>query len=187
LRQREILLVDDEPLIRLTVERALAAAGHAVTAAGSGEEARRLLLGGRYDLVVTDIAMEGFDGVEVLRAAKAADPDVCVVVMTGYCDVATAVEALRCGAEDYLSKPFDFDEFLLRVGRCLEKRDLRRRVRLYEGFLPLCAGCKKVRDDAGRDPGTGQWLPLEEYLTREAGVTCSHGYCPECAEEYGRP
>jgi DNA-binding NtrC family response regulator len=185
MRRKQILAVDDEPLILRSVEKALTAAGHSVTAVGSGPEARALLKDHRYDCVVTDIAMEGFNGLEVLRAAKEADPDVCVVVVTGYCDVSTAIEALRLGAEDYLSKPFDFDELLLRVASCLDKRELRRKLHFYEKMLPVCAGCKKIRDDAGREPGTGEWMPLEEYLSRAAGVTCSHGYCPSCAERFG--
>jgi len=50
----------------------------------------------------------------------------------------------------------------------------------------VCAGCKQIRDDAGREPGTGEWMPLEKYLARAAGVTCSHGLCPSCAEEFGK-
>ncbi|MBI5018169.1 MAG: response regulator [Deltaproteobacteria bacterium] len=183
MRQRHILAVDDEPLILRSVERALSLAGHAVSTAGSGPAARALLEDHSYDVIVTDIAMEGFGGLEVLRQAKQADPDVCVVVVTGYCDVATAIEALRLGAEDYLSKPFDFDELLLRVSHCLDKRELRRKLRFYEHILPVCSGCQRIRDDAGREPGTGEWMPLEEYVSRVAG---SPGHCPACAAQFAQ-
>lgn len=183
---RHILLVDDEPVILRTLAIALRNAGHEVTVASSGTEALERLAATPYDAVLTDIAMAGMNGLDLLACAKAADPDVCVILMTGYCDVSTAIAALRAGAEDYLPKPFDYDEILLRLSRCLERRDLHRKLRLYETILPLCAGCKKVRDDAGREPGTGEWMPLEEYLERRAGVTVSHGYCPGCAEEYSR-
>ncbi len=184
MRAAKILVADDEALIQLTVARALRAAGHEVAVVGDGAAALARLGGEAFDLVLTDLAMEGADGIRVLEEAKARDPDVAVMVMTGYCDVASAVAALRSGAEDYLSKPFDFDELLLRVARCLERRELRRKVRLYEGILPLCSGCRKVRDDGGRAPGTGPWVPLEEYLPRRAGVQVSHGMCPACTQAW---
>lgn len=184
MRPAKILVADDEKLIQLTLARALVAAGHEVTLADDGAQALARLRAEVFDLVLTDLAMEGADGIRVLEEAKALDPDVGVIVMTGYCDVASAVAALRSGAEDYLAKPFDFDELLLRIARCLERRELRRKVRLYEGILPLCSGCRKVRDDAGRAPGAGPWVPLEDYLPRRAGVTVSHGMCPTCTQAW---
>ncbi|MHB8766143.1 MAG: response regulator [Deferrisomatales bacterium] len=184
MKPARILLADDEVLIQLTLAKALRAAGHEVAVAADGTRALERLAAEAFDLVITDLAMDGADGIGVLQAAKERDPDVAVIVITGYCDVASAVAALRSGAEDYLAKPFDFDELLLRATRCLERRELRRKVRLYERMLPVCSGCRKVRDDDGRAPGTGPWLPLEEYLPRRAGVTVSHGMCPECTKAW---
>jgi len=181
-RPKRILLVEDEALARSTLTRALEGAGYEVEVAGHGGEAVARLGEGRFDAVVTDLVMEGLDGVEVLRQAKELDPDICVLVMSGYCDVNSAIDALRLGAEDYLAKPFDYEEFLLRVHRCVEKRELRRKLKLWEDILPVCACCRRIRDDAGVEPGDGRWMPLEEYLVRKTGVRVSHGYCPECAE-----
>lgn len=180
-KQPHVLLVDDEPIILSTVKTALLHAGYDVTAASSAAEAASRLPELRPDILVTDIAMEGMDGLELLREAKKLDPDVTAIMITGYCDVGSAIRALRLGAEDYLSKPFDFDEFLLRVAQCAEKRELRRKIRLYEEIVPVCSLCRKIRDDQGREPGTGEWLPLEAYLSRAAGILCSHTYCPQCA------
>ena len=180
---KKILLVDDETLALRTLARALAAAGYQVTALDNGADAVERLRRERFDVVITDLVMEEVGGVQVLREAKERDPDACVVIVSGYCDVDSAIDALRLGAEDYLAKPFDYDELLLRVARCAEKRDLRRKLKLYEGILPVCAGCRRIRDDAGVEPGDGPWMPLEEYLVRKAGVQVSHGCCAECAKK----
>ncbi len=178
---RRILLVEDEQLARRTLARVLEIKGYHVTSLESGDAALARLRDERFDVVITDLVMEGTNGVQVLREAKERDPDACVVVVSGYCDVDSAIDALRLGAEDYLAKPFDYDELLLRVARCAEKRELRRKLKLYEHILPLCAGCRRIRDDAGVEPGDGRWMALEEYLVKKAGVQVSHGCCPECA------
>lgn len=180
----QILLVDDEPIIRRTLGRTLEVNGYEVVTAATGDEAVERLRARPFDLVITDLAMEGPDGIEVLGLAKEIDRDAVVIVLTGYCDVNSAVEALRLGADDYLSKPCDYDELLLRMSRCLEKRELRRKLKLYEDILPMCTICRKIRDDAGREPGAGPWLPLEEYMRRKAGVSVSHGCCPDCVDAY---
>ncbi|MBE0618191.1 MAG: response regulator [Proteobacteria bacterium] len=179
--QRRILLVEDEELARCTLVRVLETQGYDVTSLDNGAAAVTCLAAERFDVVTTDLVMEGLDGVQVLREAKKRDPDACVVVVSGYCDVDSAIDALRLGAEDYLAKPFDYDELLLRVARCVEKRELRRRLRLYEDILPICAGCRRIRDDAGVGPGNGPWVGLEDYLARRTGARMSQGCCPECA------
>jgi DNA-binding NtrC family response regulator len=181
--RRSILLVEDEALALRTLRGALESSGYEVTTLDNGADAVARLREERFDVVVTDLVMEGKDGVQVLREAKERDPDVCVMMISGYCDVDSAIGALRLGAEDYLAKPFDYDEFLLRVQRCAEKRELRRKLKLYEHILPVCAGCRRIRDDTGVEPGAGRWMPLEEYLVRRAGVQVSHGCCVECAKE----
>jgi len=180
---KRILLAEDEPLARRTLTRALENAGYEVVVLENGTDAVARLREEPFDVVITDLVMEGLDGVQVLRQAKEVDPDTSVMMMSGYCDVNSAIDALRLGAEDYLAKPFDYEEFLLRVQRCVEKRDLRRKLKLYEDILPVCAGCRRIRDDAGVEPGAGRWMALEEYLLRKTGVRVSHGCCPECAKD----
>lgn len=180
MRKKVILLVDDEEIIRETLRRDLAEGGHEVLAAANGEEALALLKEHYVDLVITDLMMEGMDGIEVLQAVKAHDPEICVAILTGFGDLASAIGAVRYGADDYLLKPYEFEDLQRRVARCLEKQDLRRRVKLYEEILPVCSVCHKVRDDAGREHGSGDWLSVEEYLSRRAGLKPSHSYCPTC-------
>lgn len=178
-RKTLVLLVDDEPIIVTTLKTALVHAGYEVATVSDGTAAAATLEARRPDVLVTDVAMEGMDGLDLLKRAKELDPDIAVILMTGYCDAGSAIQALRLGADDYLSKPFDFEELLLRVGRCAEKRELRRKLASYE-HLSVCASCRRIRDDSGREPGTGEWMPLEEFLSRVTGVPCSHDTCPQC-------
>jgi DNA-binding NtrC family response regulator len=123
-----LLVVDDEAISRDNLALALRRQGHEAVTAGSGSEALDLLRGGDFDMVLTDLMMEGMDGLELLRSIKAGFPDVEVVVITGYPTVDTAVEAMRAGAYDYLAKPYRIDEARLLVHKALEKRRLRLEV-----------------------------------------------------------
>lgn len=180
--KRKILLVDDEEIIRLSLGRDLAEAGYAVTAAVDGEEALARLQAEPFELVITDLLMEGMDGLELLARLKESRPEVGVMILTGYGHLDSAIEALRLGADDYLLKPYRFAELNLRLEVCLAKQALKEKLRAYENILPVCSVCKNIRDDQGREPGSGDWLGMEEYLARKAGLRASHTYCPVCFE-----
>ena len=135
------------------------------------------------DLVITDLVMAKDNGIEVLTAAKELWPEIMGIVLTGFGDMTTAIEALRLGIDDYLLKPCSPEELELRVSRCFERLELNRKIKSYEKILPLCCVCKSIRDDAGREPGTGKWMVLEEYVWRKAGLAPSSTYCPECARK----
>jgi len=117
-----ILLVDDEPSIRLTVGDALRSEGYNVTLAGNGAEAASLIDAKVYDVVVTDIRMPQLDGLQLFARIREQSPNTAVIIITAYGDVTDAVKALKMGAHDYLTKPFDNEEILLRVGRIAEQR-----------------------------------------------------------------
>ncbi|MEA1923365.1 MAG: response regulator [Pseudomonadota bacterium] len=178
-----VLIVDDENSIRISLADELEDEGYSVTTAASGEEAFTILKENDFDLIITDLIMEGIGGIEVLKKAKTLDPVISVLILTGYGNLETAIAALRLGADDYLLKPCEIDELLLRVKRGLEKREMQKKIALYENIIPVCAGCKKIRDDDGREPGSGEWLQMEAYIIRKTGVQPSHGLCPECAEK----
>ena len=124
-----IVVADDETLQRKTLAGFLAKAGHRVIEAASGEEAVRAVEGGPVDLVLTDLRMPGLSGMDVVRGVKAIQPEVAVVVLTAFGTVRGAVEAMKAGAADYLTKPVDLDELDLVVARVLETRDLVRENR----------------------------------------------------------
>ena len=179
-----ILLVDDEAIIRKTMAGKLNDEGFTVLTAENGPSALAYLKTSRVNLVITDLMMEGMNGIKVLEEVKAANPETAVIILTGYGDLTSAIDALRLGADDYLLKPCDLNELLFRINKSLEKQSLKKMVKLYEDILPICLDCKKIRDDSGTEPGQGVWMPVDQYLARKAGKSMSHGYCPECGKRF---
>lgn len=119
-----ILVVDDEVNIRGALVTLLEKKGHHVRGAGTGEEALEELNAAAADLVMTDLKMPGIGGMEFLRRLKEKWPETEVVVMTAYGSIDTAVEAMRCGAYDYLTKPIDRERFPIVVEKALERHAL---------------------------------------------------------------
>ena len=119
-----ILFVDDEKLIRNSFARDLRTEGFNVTTASNGIEALAALQQSEneYDLVITDLRMPELDGFGVLEAVKQRTPQTSVIILTGYGDMRSAIDALRLGADDFALKPCEFDELTFRIRRCLEKR-----------------------------------------------------------------
>ena len=103
----KILIVDDEQIMRESLAGWLERDGNLVATAASGEEALKKLSKSRFDILLVDIKMEGMSGLDVLRKVKESDPDVAIVMITAYGSIATAIEAMKNGAVDYLLKPFD--------------------------------------------------------------------------------
>jgi len=120
-----VLIVDDEPSVVEVFHEFLASQGYELTLAASGEEAVGRLPEIRPDLILTDLNLPGLSGLEVMRAAKQVDSEVCVVVVTGYASASTAIDALRQGAYDYVTKPFDLDDVLQIVERGIANRRLK--------------------------------------------------------------
>jgi len=105
-----LLLVDDDDTLRSRLARAMAARGFAVCEAATGAAALSIIAGGSVDSAVVDLRLPDMNGLEVVRGIKAAAPRARVLVLTGYGSIATAIEAVRLGASDYLTKPVDADE-----------------------------------------------------------------------------
>ncbi len=119
-----ILVVDDEVQVVHIFQDLLTQQGYQVEACDNGDDAILKVTTGKFDLVLTDINLPGVDGLEVIRAAKAADKDTCVILITGYASTTTAIDALRQGAYDYITKPFDLWETAKAIERGLESRVL---------------------------------------------------------------
>ncbi len=119
-----ILVVDDQEPNRVTLERILRREGWSVRHAADGRSALEILRAGGVDVVVTDLKMPGMSGLELLRASKAIQPDVEVILMTAYGTVETAVEAMKEGAYDYVAKPLKRAELVRVLRKALEKREL---------------------------------------------------------------
>lgn len=134
-----VLLVEDDRVARVPLRDDIAEAGYDVDEAGSAEEALELLGRKGYDVVVTDLKMPGMDGIELLERIKAESPDTEVIVITAYGTVRTAVRAMKLGAYEYLTKPFDNEELLLLLERIRRMREVmeenvRLRRRLEERY-----------------------------------------------------
>lgn len=130
-----VLVVDDEGANRYSVSKTLQRVGYVVDEAASGEEALDHVEKQEFDVVLTDIRMQGIDGIELLRRIKDASPDAIVILMTGYASLGTAVEALRLGAHDYLIKPSSSQDIRSSVGRGIDRaRNLKRRRRLLDAI-----------------------------------------------------
>ncbi len=185
-----ILVVDDEEIIRKSLSHDLKRVGYEVAIAEDGDVAIKMIKLKKYDLVITDLIMEKMDGISVLKESLKLNASSMVMILTGHATIKTAIDALRLGASDYLFKPYEKDEMILRIKNCLTKLELQRKVKLYEDILPVCCKCNKIRDDTGKMHGEGEWMDLTAYMREMANVKVSHGYCNECyykvRKQFGR-
>jgi two-component system, NtrC family, response regulator HydG len=124
----KVLVVDDEPHILLLLKEALGKWGYQVTCANCGGDALEAVRNGLFDAAIMDVRMPDMSGLDLLRAVKAHDDSIEVVIMTGYPTISSAVEALKEGAYDYLSKPLILDELRHLMSRLVERRFLRGEV-----------------------------------------------------------
>jgi len=120
-----ILIVDDEKDICMALNILLTKEGYDVKEAYNGEQALERIKKENFDIIMTDIKMEKMDGFDVLRQAQRISPETTVIMMTAFASVGSAVEAMRAGAADYITKPFINDEIRLTIRRFLQSRDLR--------------------------------------------------------------
>ena len=130
-----ILVVDDEPAIRDLLQEGLKDSGYSCTIASNGYEALDRLKEREFSLVLSDIDMPRMDGVKLLQALQEGHPDIEVVMITGVVDVEVALQAIRMGASDYLTKPFNLEEVRFTIQKVLEKRRLILENREYQRNL----------------------------------------------------
>src|SRR5271165_749071 len=123
--RKQVLIVDDEPNLRRILSAQLTRDGYDALTAEDGERGLHLLREHHIDLVITDLKMPRVDGMTLLKKALEEDPELPVVIVTAHGTIDTAVEALKCGAFDFVTKPFDKDEVRQIVGKALKTRALR--------------------------------------------------------------
>jgi DNA-binding NtrC family response regulator len=127
-----ILVVEDERLIRWSLEQQLRREGYSVQSVETGAEALQRIQTDFPDLVLLDVRLPDVDGIELLGRLRAADPECLVIMMTAHGGVETAVRAMKLGAQDYVSKPFDVEDLKLTIRKALETRILRRDVARFQ-------------------------------------------------------
>jgi DNA-binding NtrC family response regulator len=119
-----ILVVDDDQAVRSVVSRKMQGDGYTCTTAADGREALDKTATQSFDVVLLDIKMPGPSGMEVLPQIVAQHPESCVIMITAVVDTQTAVEAMKLGALDYVTKPFNLDDLGMRVQKALERKRL---------------------------------------------------------------
>lgn len=152
-----ILVVDDEQVVREGLRRTLEQGGFQVEVFGGGQPALERMQQSEFDLVITDLKMPGMNGFEVLSAIKVLQPEVPVIMITGFAAVESAVEAMKKGAADYLAKPFAPEEITAKVLKALE----RRAVLLDDACLR-----KELRENQGFDRFIGKSREMEKVYRR---------------------
>jgi DNA-binding NtrC family response regulator len=156
-----IVLADDEDAARRSLGEILTEDGYAVRLAADGEEALRLVAEDGPDILLTDLKMPRLDGMDLLARVRAAYPDVAIVVMTAYGTIASAVKALRAGAEDYLTKPIDVEELEHLLEAVLGRRRLLAEARLLRQRLDDKYGFDNI---VGRAPAMLDVFRLVEQV-----------------------
>jgi sigma-B regulation protein RsbU (phosphoserine phosphatase) len=179
----KILIAEDDGPSRRLLARHLTILGRAWVATADGEEAWMAFQASRFQILISDWTMPGIDGLELCRRVRERDEEsyTYVIMLTARDGKASYLEAMRAGADDFLTKPFDGDQLEARIQVAERLLKLRSRLRQLEGLLPICSYCKRIRDEQQA------WIPLDHYVATQASVRLSHGVCPECIETQLRP
>src|SRR5579872_620939 len=156
-----ILIVDDELVVRDSLGKWFTSEGYAAQPVPGAREALETIQQKEFDIALIDIKMPGMDGMELQARLKEADPELLVIIMTGYASVDTAVQALKRGAYDYITKPVDPDELSHLVEKALEHRRTKREVvRLRENLSEAAPGTELI----GRSPAIRKVVELIEMV-----------------------
>jgi DNA-binding NarL/FixJ family response regulator len=125
----DLLLVDDDAMTLKSLTSLLTMKGYKITPSNSGEDAIEKLTRRHFDLVITDLVMYKIDGIRVLTEAKSRNKETKVIILTGYGNLTSAIDAVRLGVDDYILKPCDPEEIFFRISRCMDNLELQRKVK----------------------------------------------------------
>ncbi len=189
----DILIVDDTPENLTVLRQMLAEKNYMVRPALNGEIAIKAVNASTPDLILLDIRMPGMDGYEVCEQLKSAENTrrIPVIFISALNELDDKIKAFSLGGVDYITKPFQAEEVLARIKTHLTLRSLQKsledknaqlqkaldEIKILQGIIPICANCKKVRDD------NGVWNQVEAYISKHSEAEFSHGICPTCAKE----
>jgi two-component system OmpR family response regulator len=174
-----VLVVEDDPAMTAMLERGLRRAGYAVDKVATGADAVWAITETGFDLVVLDAMIPPPDGFEVCRRIRAEGRWVPVLMLTARDGVNDRVRGLDAGADDYLTKPFAFDELLARVRALTRREPAQRPAELSVGDLVLNPAARTVHRDGTRIPLSAKEFALLHELMRRAGETLSRSYLIE--------
>src|SRR5664280_72525 len=171
----KILIVDDELVVRDSLGKWFTSEGYSARPVGGAREALEVIQQTEFDIALFDIKMPGMDGMELQTRLREADPDLTIIIMTGYASVDTAVQALKQGAYDYITKPVDPDELSHLVSNALEHKRARREVvRLRENLQEVVPGTELI----GKSPAMRKVTELIEVVARTIHAAGPRRYMP---------
>jgi YesN/AraC family two-component response regulator len=194
----KILYVEDEGAAREQMTSILKRRAKEILVAKNGREGLALFREHRPELVVTDIRMPIMDGLTMVKEIRGISRDAKIIMTTAFTDFSYMMEAIELGVDQYVVKPIDIAKLVAAIDKCaenIEQRSIARhlqaereillgelqaalkKVKLLSGFLPICASCKKIRDDSG------YWQQIEGYIRDHSEAEFSHGICPDCARK----
>lgn len=170
--QRRILVVDDDESLRRVTQVQLQQTGYEVTAASDGNEALAVLERFPADLVITDLKMPGMSGLELLRRIRSAYSEIVIIMATAFGTIENAVEAMRAGAYDYITKPVQIEELRITVSRALEHLELREEVRHLRSSLDKKFGFENI---LGRSNVLLSVLDMASRAAQTSSTVLVHG------------
>jgi YesN/AraC family two-component response regulator len=175
-----ILLIDDEENLLETVSDDLSHEGYSVVTASNGVEGIKKYKENPYDLVITDIVMDGMDGIEVSREIKNLNPKTEVIILTGYGETHLAVVALKLDVFGFILKPCINAELTKKVSDCFLKIENNRKGEILTEDITQCNHCKNIRLDGYAI--NEMWVNPSSLFSEKASITFVCGVCPECEE-----
>ena len=172
----KILIAEDDDIARELIADLLQQEGYDVVQAADGALAWQEFEHNEFALVISDWLMPETDGLELCRRIRSAQQSTYpyIILLTALKGKNYFLEGMQAGADDFISKPFDADEFRAKLHVASRIVSLQKRVNTLEGVLPTCMYCKKIRDDKN------DWVTLEQYVTERSNAAFSHGVCPQC-------
>ena len=180
----KLLVVEDDRTVGPYIRRGLEEAQYHADLVVDGLEALRLISGGHYDLVILDLRLPGMTGLEVLRTLRDRGNTTPILVLTAQDAVGQKVEALRAGADDYVTKPFSFEEVLARVEALSRRPKQLSSPKLVVADLELDLGSREVRRGGRLIELTPKEYAVLEYLLRHPGRVMSRTLITEYAWDY---
>lgn len=177
----KILIAEDDPTSRMILKAMLQKAGHEVFAMENGRQAWDSWNLDFCPVLISDWDMPELNGLGLCRQIRKTGDEryTYFILLTAHGGKANYLEAMEAGVDDFLTKPADPEELLARLHVAERILGLRKQMKQLEALLPVCAWCKKIRDE------DGEWNQMESYLSKQNSETrFTHGACPECAANF---
>jgi len=179
----KILTADDDEVARKVLSRTLRVLGHEILETKDGHEAWAEYRLNHFSLIISDWLMPGMDGIELTKLVRSENRQkyTYIIMLTSLEGKGRYLEGMEAGADDFINKPFDKETLAARLRVAERIINLQAEVKQLEGLLPICAYCKKIKDDGNH------WQHMESYISKRTEANFSHGICPECYEKHMLP